>query len=95
MPDTPPLTDAHGEVRELTDEDFARLKPARETLPESLHAKLGVRGRQKAPTKVLTSIRLSPEVVESFRASGDGWQTRIDTVLVNWLKRHKPEEVDV
>lgn len=39
------------------------------------------RGPQKAPTKRLVSLRLSPEVLEHFKASGPGWQTRIDEAL--------------
>ena len=41
----------------------------------------GKRGPQKAPTKKLVSLRLSPEVVEHFKAAGPGWQTRIDSAL--------------
>jgi uncharacterized protein (DUF4415 family) len=39
------------------------------------------RGAQKTPTKKLISLRLSPEVVDHFRATGPGWQTRIDETL--------------
>jgi len=28
--------------------------------------------------------------VEQFRASGDGWQTRMDVALKDWLKTHSP-----
>jgi len=59
-------------------------------LPASLLQKLGVRGPQKAPTKELISIRLAREVVESFRATGDGWQGRVDHALKEWLKTHQP-----
>jgi uncharacterized DUF497 family protein len=52
--------------------------------------KLGVRGPQKAPTKERITIRLSREVVERFRESGDGWQTRVDAALREWLKKHSP-----
>ena len=58
-------------------------------LPGSLQAKL--RGRPKAAvTKERITIRLSQEVVERFRASGDGWQTRMDSALKEWLKTHSP-----
>jgi uncharacterized protein (DUF4415 family) len=58
-------------------------------LPENLQAKL--RGRPKAAaTKERITIRLSPEVVETFRASGAGWQTRVDAALKDWLKTHSP-----
>jgi uncharacterized protein (DUF4415 family) len=56
-------------------EDFRKARPTREALPTSLLHKVSVRGHQKTPTKELVSIRLSRNVVESFRASGDGWQT--------------------
>ena len=83
-----PLIDRDGEVRELTSADMAKFKPAAEVLPSSLRKKLGVRGPQKAPTKERITIRLSREVVERFRESGDGWQTRVDAALREWLKNH-------
>ena len=85
-----PLTDADGEVRELATEDLAEFKPAVEVLPPSLVKKLGVRGPQKAPTKERITIRLSREVVDPFRESGEGWQTRVDAALRDWLKDHTP-----
>jgi uncharacterized protein (DUF4415 family) len=75
---------------EWTVEDFRKARPAREVLSPTLLRKVGVRGPQKTPTKELVSIRLSRNVVESFRASGDGWQTRIDHALKEWLKNHQP-----
>lgn len=90
-----PLTDKGGEVRELTVEDLRRFGRAEKILPASLREKVGVRGPQKTPTKVQTSIRLSPQVIETFRASGAGWQTRIDLILSEWLRTHRPEEVPV
>jgi uncharacterized protein (DUF4415 family) len=90
MANRKPLIRANGEVRELTAEDMAKFKPAAEVLPASLLKKLGVRGPQKAPTKERITIRLSREVVERFRESGEGWQTRIDAVLLEWLKNHSP-----
>jgi uncharacterized protein (DUF4415 family) len=85
-----PLTDAEGEVRELTAADMKHFRPAKEVLPESLQTKLGVRGQQKSPTKERITIRLSPEVVQRFRATGTGWQTRVDAALKDWLKSHSP-----
>jgi uncharacterized protein (DUF4415 family) len=85
-----PLISADGEVRELGAEDLEKFKPAAEALPASLRKKLGVRGPQKTPTKERITIRLSREVVERFRESGDGWQTRVDAALREWLKNHSP-----
>lgn len=50
----------------------------------------GQRGAQKAPRKVATAIRLSPEVTEFFKAGGRGWQTRIDEALREYVKTHSP-----
>lgn len=76
---------------EWTEEDFKRAKRFPE-LPESLQTKLKriTRGPQKAPVKERITIRLSPEVVASFRATGEGWQTRLDAALKDWLKTHTP-----
>src|SRR5260364_267956 len=41
----------------------------------------GQRGAQKAPTKKLVSVRFDLDVLETFRASGPGWQTRINAAL--------------
>jgi len=83
-----PLIDDEGEVRELTAEDFKRAVPF-SALPEAEQQMLASRkrGPQKAPTKELISIRLSRDVVERLRASGPGWQSRVDTMLRKWLKR--------
>ena len=70
---------------ELT--DGSDLRPAAEVFPHIVEAyrrgKLGrrTRGRQKAPLKVPVSLRLDPDVVEHFRATGRGWQTRINVTL--------------
>ena len=85
-----PLIDADGEVRELTAEDLAKFRPAVEALPPSLMKKLGVRGRPKAAvTKERITIRLSREVVETFRATGEGWQTRMDEALQEYVREHR------
>ena len=45
-------------------------------------AKTGQRGRPKsAAPKVSTTLRLDPDVLESFRAGGPGWQSRINAAL--------------
>ena len=52
--------------------------------------KSGVRiGRPKAEvTKERITIRLSRDVVTQFRATGDGWQTRMDLVLRQYIAEH-------
>jgi uncharacterized protein (DUF4415 family) len=72
---------------EWTAADVARAKRI-SALRGTLQRKL--RGRPKAAvTKERITIRLSPEVVGAFRATGEGWQTRIDSALRDWLKRHR------
>ncbi len=83
-----PLTKADGEVRELKSEDLKRFRGPT-SLSQGLQGKLGIRGPQKAPTKERITIRLSRNVVETFRATGEGWQTRVDAALQDWLKKHK------
>jgi uncharacterized protein (DUF4415 family) len=85
-----PLTNATGEVRELTKQDLASFVPFSE-LPEKERALLSSRkrGRQVLPKKVPVSIRLSPDVVEGLRATGEGWQTRADEALRMWLEKGK------
>jgi len=78
-----PLTDENGEVRELMEQDMARFRPAHEVLPPALQKTLGMRGRgpQKTPTKTATTIRLDTDIVGAFKATGPGWQPRINAVL--------------
>jgi uncharacterized protein (DUF4415 family) len=67
---------------EWTEEDFSRAGTPHEVLPASvLKAFPRTRGPQLASKKIPVSIRLSPEVVERFKADGPGWQSRIDEVL--------------
>ena len=87
-----PVIDAHGEVRELTTVELKRFRPVKDVLPKTLLAKLNVRGPQKSPIKERITIRLSPEVVLRFRETGDGWQTRVDAALKEWLKSQKPQK---
>jgi uncharacterized protein (DUF4415 family) len=85
-----PLTDADGEVRELTEDDFKNAVPF-SALPESLQTTLlGIKGRgkQKSPTKVSTTVRFDPDVLEAFRSTGRGWQGRMNQALKDWLKEH-------
>jgi uncharacterized protein (DUF4415 family) len=60
-------------------------------LPESLQRTLSKpkRGPQKSPTKVLVSMRLSRDVLEGLRATGEGWQVRADEALRAWVKREQ------
>ena len=48
-----------------------------------------LRGRPKSSsTKQLVSVRYSPEVLKYFRSTGEGWQSRMDSVLQKYVTRH-------
>lgn len=51
----------------------------------------GERGPGKKAKKVLLSVRYSPEVVEYFKSTGEGWQTRMDEALKEWVASHRSE----
>jgi uncharacterized protein (DUF4415 family) len=80
---------------EWTDENFARARPASAVLPELFGAQvaksmLKPRGKQVAPTKQAVTVRYSPDVLDAFKATGAGWQTRMDAALKDWLRTHSP-----
>jgi len=71
---------ADPDTYELTDEEFKRLRPM---------------GRPKAEiTKERITIRLSPEVVETFRATGKGWQSRMDKALKDYVREHSQSDIE-
>jgi uncharacterized protein (DUF4415 family) len=83
-----PLTNSEGNVRELTAQEAKTAVPF-EALPsteQEILRSVRKRGPQKAPRKVPISIRLSPDVAEGLRATGEGWQSRADEVLRTWLR---------
>jgi uncharacterized protein (DUF4415 family) len=48
-----------------------------------------LRGRPKsASAKQLVSVRYSPEVLAYFKSTGEGWQSRMDGVLRQYVTRH-------
>lgn len=66
---------------ELTDEELAEMRPFAEVLPDLAAAIRRGRGKQIAPTKVRVTLRLDRATVEAFKATGAGWQSRIDEAL--------------
>ena len=72
-PDNPPLTD----------EQWRRMRPAHEVRPELVARQLRrERGRPKSDTtKQQITLRIDRDVLEKFRATGDGWQSRINAAL--------------
>lgn len=79
--------DEYDEIPELTDEFFEHgvMSKSLTVLPMPR-----LRGRpKKADAKVHQGLRLSPDVLAAFRATGPKWQARIDGALREWLVQHK------
>ncbi len=80
-----PLADKDGEIRELTAKDMRLFKPIAEVdigmveAMEEFRRKLG-RPRAEAP-KVHIGFRLAADVVASIRASGRGYNARVEQAL--------------
>ena len=69
----------YAEIPELDDAWFAKAVPHKNGRPV---------GRPKAAhPKQAVNLRLSQRVLDSFRAGGPGWQTRINAALEEWLDR--------
>ncbi|MDR0780259.1 MAG: BrnA antitoxin family protein [Pseudomonadales bacterium] len=85
-----------GDNPEWTAEDFRKARPAKEVLSPDLYAALiamnrgaGVRGPGKKPVKVQTTIRFDPDVLAALKATGTGWQTRVNDVMRRWVVRRR------
>ena len=90
----PPMPE--GDNPEWTEEDFARARPASEVHGPAVAAQL-VRGRGRpakaeGERKEAVSIRLSPDVLAHFRATGAGWQGRINDVLLEHVRSGSGEQ---
>ena len=71
------------DAKPLTKAQLAKMVPLRSVI--------GLRGRPKLVNKkVLLSVRYSPQVVEYFKSTGDGWQSQMDRVLAEYVERHAP-----
>ena len=77
----------HSTTRASNPDDAPDL--TRDGWPEKLAKAKVRRGRPPvAKPKVSTTIRLSPDVIDYFKAGGRGWQTRIDEALREWIGKH-------
>ena len=74
---------------EATDEQLAQAKSFEEVFPELAASIKRGRGPQKTPTKEQITLRLDPSVLAAFRATGPGWQGRINEALKKAATRLK------
>ena len=69
---------------DATDEQAAQAKPFSEALPELFESIKRGRGRPVMDKpKQVVSIRLDQDVIRKFKATGKGWQAKINEVLKN------------
>lgn len=81
---------------ELTDEDFGRgvwaigdKVVSREEAQEAI--KKVKRGRpQGTGQKKSTTVRFDNDILDAFKSTGKGWQSRMNAALRDWLKEHRP-----
>lgn len=65
------------DAQPLTDEQLASLKPAR------------LRGRPAGSgSKIQLTVRFDIDIVDYFKRSGEGWQTRMNDALRDWVASH-------
>ena len=65
------------DARPFTDDESARVKPVR-----------GHGRPLQAVTKAPITIRLDVRVLDAFKATGEGWQTRMNDALTEWTDQH-------
>lgn len=79
-----------------SDEEDAQITAAALTDPDNLPLTVAelkqfkrMRGRPLGSgKKEQVTLRLDTQILEQFRATGDGWQTRINDALLDWTKHH-------
>ncbi|MDN2703515.1 BrnA antitoxin family protein [Janthinobacterium sp. SUN100] len=79
--DAPELTDGFFEqgVWQVGDKPVSR--------PEAQQEAVRRRGRPAGTGgKISTTIRFDADILEAFKATGDGWQTRMNDALKEWLR---------
>jgi uncharacterized protein (DUF4415 family) len=73
----------------LEDEDID-LSDVPEITPEMFAKAVVRRGLKPAPSKQQVTIRLDDDVLEWFRAQGEGYQIRINALLRAYMEAHQP-----
>jgi uncharacterized protein (DUF4415 family) len=74
--------------------EFTRARPAEEVLPELFGEQTAAkmvkpRGRPRsANPKTPLKLRIDPDVIDAYKAQGEGWQTRMNDALREYAKSH-------
>ena len=77
-----PAAESDLDALALTDRQMSEMVPLRV-----------LRGRPKLVNKKqLVSIRYSPEVIAYFKASGAGWQARMNAALKEYIEAHSTRD---
>jgi uncharacterized protein (DUF4415 family) len=80
------------DIPEMTAADFARAKSLHATMPDVVDAMKQGRGRPKLLyPKERVSLRLDRDIVAAYKATGEGWQSRINEILARALARPRPK----
>ncbi|MBF0158882.1 MAG: BrnA antitoxin family protein [Magnetococcales bacterium] len=88
-PDTTSTWVDPDDAPELTDDWFQQADLYRD-------GQLIRRGRPaNSGKKVSTTVRFNAEIITAFRATGKGWQTRMNDALADWLKTHSPSQQSI
>jgi uncharacterized protein (DUF4415 family) len=87
---------ADPDTRELDATWFSKARPARNFFPPGTYTALVAmnrqRGRPKAEeTSVATTIRLDADLLAAFKLTGQGWQTRMNAALRQYIIEHPIE----
>jgi uncharacterized protein (DUF4415 family) len=78
----------------ISEKEMLEFRPASEMLPMIFGEKgagelVRRRGRPAQPiTKVAVNVRYDPDVIDAFRATGEGWQTRMNAALREYAAEH-------
>ena len=85
---------------EWTVEDFRKARAAREVLHEIFSKEVADEMLSKKPGRPLGSgvkesktVRFDRDILDAFKATGKGWQTRMNDALREWLKEHPMKHV--
>jgi len=79
------------EIPELTEDDFKRSVPFSDLPLAQQQSLLAMKTAtiRPDPVKKTVSIALSSDVLEKFEAKGEGWESKVDEALREWLEEHK------